>query len=352
MYIGEYLKYDLKFINPSGTSRGVLTSKPTWFIKISKKDNPHNFGLGECSPIEGLSIDPLNLIEQKLDEVVENINEIDKINLEKFPCINFGLEMAKKDLVNNGNRIIYNNNFTQGNKNIRINGLIWMGSTNFMINQIKEKLEKGFSCLKLKIGALNFNEELAILKKIRTQFKSNELEIRVDANGSFELNNIYKNLEKLSQLDIHSIEQPIAINQPDQLQKLCTKSPIAVALDEELIKPRSQNEKEELIKFINPHYIVLKPSLLGGFTKTKQWISIANKLNIEWWITSALESNIGLNAIAQFCGEYDLKLPQGLGTGNLYKNNIDSPLKLIGEHLAYDTKGEWNLNKLFSNDHY
>jgi o-succinylbenzoate synthase len=352
MYICEYSKYDLKFINPSGTSRGVLTSKPTWFIKISKKDNPQNFGLGECSPIEGLSIDPLNLIEQKLDEVVENINEIDKINFEKFPCIKFGLEMAEKDLLNNGNRIIYNNNFTQGNKSIRINGLIWMGSTNFMINQIKEKLEKGFSCLKLKIGALNFNDELAILKKIRTQFKDNELEIRVDANGSFELNDVYKNLEKLSQLDIHSIEQPIAINQPDQLQKLCIKSPIAIALDEELIKPRSHNEKEELIKFINPHYIVLKPSLLGGFTKTKQWISIAEKLNIEWWITSALESNIGLNAIAQFCGEYDLKLPQGLGTGNLYKNNIDSPLKLIGEHLSYDKNEEWNLNKLFRNDHY
>lgn len=344
MYEAKYFKYTLKFINPSGTSRGVLNVKPTWLIKIFKKDSPNIFGIGECGPIEGLSIDPINKMGNKLKDLVYNINTYKEIDLLNFPSIAFGLETALKDLENNGVRAIYQNDFYKGIKPIRINGLIWMGNPSHMKKQIKEKLNLGFSCLKLKIGAINFEDEISILKDIRDEFSEDNLELRVDANGAFDTKDAIFKLDKLSKLKIHSIEQPIAPNQLEEIKKLCSTSPIPIALDEELIKNRTQKQKEELIKNIKPQYLVLKPSLLGGFKQTKQWIEIAKKNNISWWITSALESNIGLNAIAQFCAEFQLNLPQGLGTGNLYSNNINSPLTLNGELLSYDPNKKWSLN--------
>ena len=347
MYVAETFFYNLNFINPSGTSRGILHDKPSWFIKIYSKDNPSLYGLGECGPIKGLSIDSIDKIDDKLIELKENINNIKKVNLKQFPSIVFGLESALTDLNNGGKRILFNNGFSKEKKEIKINGLIWMGEPSFMIQQIKEKIDLGFSCLKLKIGALNFNQELEILKQIRTKFSAKNLELRLDANGSFDPKDALVKLRELSKYKIHSIEQPIEINQLKKLKVLCELSPIAIALDEELIKIRDDEEKKELIEYVMPDYLILKPSLLGGFKQTKKWIDIAEKNNIKWWITSALESNIGLNAIAQFCAEFKTNLPQGLGTGNLFNNNFPSPLSLKGEMLAYNHDKNWDFKHLF-----
>tara|TARA_B100001093_G_C26696209_1_gene957021 strand:- start:115 stop:1146 length:1032 start_codon:yes stop_codon:yes gene_type:complete len=332
--------HQLKFITPGGTSRGILKIKPSWFIKIFKEKNPSIFGLGECGPIEGLSIDSLKDIPEKLNEVVKNINHLSKLNLSSFPCIQFGIENAINDFNNGGKRVIFKNSFLTG-KPIKINGLVWMGNKDFMLNQVKEKIEKGYSCLKLKIGAINFEDEISIIEQIRKKFSANSLEIRVDANGAFKNDVLFK-LKQLNKLKIHSIEQPLGVNQWDKMKKLCQVSPIPIALDEELIGLR--DNKDELLSYIKPQFLVLKPTLLGGFKNTREWINEANKRNIDWWITSALESNIGLNAISQFCSEYKLKLPQGLGTGQLFSNNFNSPLELKGEMIYYQKQNNWDLS--------
>ena len=341
MLAAEIFYHNLNFIIPGGTSRGILKNKPTWYIKIYHNDNPSIFGLGECGPIQGLSIESGDKMMDQLKKVKESINDLSNLDLSLFPSINFGIENALKDLKNGGKRIIFKNSFLQG-KPIKINGLIWMGDKDFMINQIKSKIEKGFSCLKLKIGSIDFMEEISILKNIRKQFSSKILEIRVDANGAFSSKNVLQKLDTLGKLEIHSIEQPIAVNQWDYLKEICNKSPIPIALDEELIQ--LHKEKNEFIKYVSPHYLVLKPTLIGGFEVTKKWINIAKENNINWWVTSALESNIGLSAIAQFCANYQLILPQGLGTGQLFSNNISSPLEIKGENIFYKKNKTWNLS--------
>ena len=341
MLATEIFYHNLNFIIPGGTSRGVLKNKPTWFIKIYHNDNPSIFGLGECGPIEGLSIEPRNKMMAQLKKVQLSINDLSSLDLSLFPSINFGIENALNDLKNGGKRIIYQNSFIEG-KPIKINGLIWMGDRDFMVNQIKSKIEKGFSCLKLKIGSIDFKEEISILKKIRKQFNSKILEIRVDANGAFSTKDVLQKLNTLRKLEIHSIEQPIAINQWDSLKEICKKSPIPIALDEELIQLKK--EKNEFLKYVSPHFLVLKPTLIGGFEATKKWINIAKENNINWWVTSALESNVGLSAIAQFCANYQLNLPQGLGTGQLFSNNIPSPLEIKGENIFYNENKTWDLS--------
>ena len=341
MLATEIFYHNLNFIIPGGTSRGILKNKPTWYIKIYYSENPNIFGLGECGPIEGLSIESGDEMMNQLKKVQKSINDLSSIDLSLFPSIQFGIENALKDLKNGGERIIFQNSFTEG-KPIKINGLIWMGNKDFMVNQIKSKIEKGFSCLKLKIGSIDFKEEISILKNIRKQFSSKILEIRVDANGAFSTKNVLRKLDALDLLKIHSIEQPIAVNQWDYLKEICEKSPIPIALDEELIQLK--RERKEFIEYVSPQYLVLKPTLIGGFEETKKWINIAKQNNIKWWITSALESNVGLNAIAQFCGNYQLTLPQGLGTGQLFSNNISSPLEIKGEHIFYKKNKMWDLS--------
>tara|TARA_B110000037_G_scaffold74929_1_gene89923 strand:- start:36 stop:1079 length:1044 start_codon:yes stop_codon:yes gene_type:complete len=341
MLAAEIFYHKLNFIIPSGTSRGVLKNKPTWFLKIYHYDNPKIFGLGECGPIEGLSIEPIDKMMIQLKKVQNSINNLSSLDLNLFPSIQFGIENALKDLKNGGKRIVFKNSFLEG-KPIKINGLIWMGNKDFMISQIKSKIEKGFSCLKLKIGSIDFMEEISILKNIRKKFSSKVLEIRVDANGAFSTKDIFKKLDTLEELKIHSIEQPIATNQWSYLKEICEKSPIPIALDEELIQLKKK--KNEFIEYISPHYLVLKPTLIGGFKETKKWINIAEKNNIKWWVTSALESNVGLSAIAQFCGNYQLSLPQGLGTGQLFSNNISSPLEIKGENIFYKNDKTWDLS--------
>ena len=334
MLKAEYFPYQLQFKTPSGTSRGILTQKNIWIIKLWNSENPGVYGLGECNPLVDLSIDHRPDFEDKVKNVCANIEEVD--DLIDFPSLRFAIETAKKDLMNGGKRILFHNDFSHGEKGITINGLVWMGDEISMRQQIEEKIKQGFKCIKLKIGAIDFDKELALIKSIRQKFSSSEIEIRVDANGAFSIKDALFKLEKLSALDIHSIEQPIRQGQEKEMAELCRNTPLAIALDEELIKHQQLSKKTELIEYIRPQFIILKPSLLGGWKASEEWINIANRNKTGWWITSALESNIGLNAIAQWTYGFHSALPQGLGTGQLYTNNFDSSLEIIGNQLFCD----------------
>ncbi|MBV7268326.1 o-succinylbenzoate synthase [Winogradskyella luteola] len=340
----SYHKYILKFKQPSGTSRGVMTTKETWFIQL-KKDG--KIGIGECGILRGLSIDDRPDYENKLKWVCENINlGLDKLvgELIELPSIQFGVEMAFRSLESNTPFLLYPSAFTKGFDNIPINGLVWMGDEAFMRKQVKEKIAAGFDCIKLKIGAIDFQTELSILKSIRKEFSINDIELRVDANGAFSPYEALERLKRLSDYQLHSIEQPIKPKQYEAMAKLCELTPLPIALDEELIGVFKIKDKQSILETIKPQYIILKPSLVGGFQESQEWIGLAENQNIKWWITSALESNIGLNAIAQWT--YTLKniLPQGLGTGSLFVNNFDSPLRVKNGTLHYDLTQHWNFN--------
>ena len=337
------LNLDFKF--PAGTSRGVLQHKPSSFL-ILEKDGFK--GIGECSTISDLSIDPPTTYYQKLDEVCRLINEDcdpNSIDLSTYPSIAFGLETAFLDLAANGSKCLFPSLFTQGKAGIPINGLVWMGDKAFMQKQIREKIDAGYRCIKLKVGAIDFDTELEIIKGIRQQFSHADMEIRLDANGGFVPEDALEKLNKLSTFSIHSIEQPIKQKQFDAMAELCRQSPIPIVLDEEIIGVDSV-ERETLLQTIKPAYIILKPSLIGGFKQSEEWINLAEKHNIGWWITSALESNIGLNAIAQWTFTLNSKLPQGLGTGQLYHNNIPSPLEIENAKLFYKPELNWNLSSI------
>ena len=344
MIKANYKKYILNFKNPSGTSRGVLRTKETWFIVLQGKGK---IGIGETGLFRGLSIDDVSNYEEKLIWVCKNINlGLDFLQKElcEFPSIQFGLEQAFLSLKSKNKFELFPSEFTKGKEAIDINGLIWMGDKNFMKAQIKEKLKSGFSCIKMKIGAINFDAEIELLKSIRKEFSSKEITLRVDANGAFNPENALEKLKILSALEIHSIEQPIKQGQVNEMAELCLKTPLPIALDEELIGVFSSEEKKKLIQTINPQYIILKPSLVGGFAGTKEWVKLAEENNADWWITSALESNIGLNAIAQFTFTLQSKLPQGLGTGGLFTNNFESPLEVKNGTLQYNPTLKWDFN--------
>lgn len=341
-----YQKYILNFKQASGTSRGVLRTKETYFLKLVDKDKT---GIGECAVFRGLSIDDRTDYEEKLQWLCENINrELDELSLEliEFPSIQFGLEQAILSLKSKNSFELFPSKFTQSKDTIAINGLIWMGDEAFMKQQISAKINAGFSVIKMKIGAIDFETEIALLKSIRKDFSSKEIELRVDANGGFLSSAALEKLKQLSELEIHSIEQPIKQGQLNEMAELCLKTPIPIALDEELIGVFNVTNKQELLQTINPQYIILKPSLVGGFKGSKEWINLAEKQDIGWWITSALESNIGLNAIAQWTYILNSKMPQGLGTGSLFTNNIESPLEVKNGDLHYNNTKKWNFNLL------
>ncbi len=339
-----YFKYILDFKLPSGTSRGVLTQKETWFIVL---ENEGKKGIGECGLLRGLSIDDRPDYEDKLKWVCENIHlgeqELWEVLIE-FPSIQFGVEMAFQSLASENPFILFPSEFTKGQKTILINGLVWMGDEVFMKQQIQEKLSDGFRCIKLKIGAVDFEVELELLRFIRQNFPPEMMEIRVDANGAFDSNIALYKLNQLSEFKLHSIEQPIQKNNTDTMSELCKSTPVPIALDEELIGVFLMEEKEALLQKIQPQYIILKPSFVGGFRGTKEWITVAEKHNIGWWITSALESNIGLNAIAQWTFLQPNSMPQGLGTGALYTNNFDCPLQVSKGHLGYNETELWDFD--------
>jgi len=341
-----YHKHILNFKRPSGTSRGVLTTKETWYIIIEKEGEK---GIGECGILRGLSIDDRPDYEEKLQWLCAHIE--DDINslfteLKEFPSILFGLEMALQSLDSKDPFVLFPSHFTEGKAGIPINGLIWMGEKSFMKEQIKEKIKQGFSCIKLKIGAIDFDAEMELLRYIRKEFSAKEIELRVDANGAFQPEDALEKLKRLSDLSLHSIEQPIRQGQCKEMAKLCKETLLPIALDEELIGVFNTSDKENLIEEIKPQYIILKPSLIGGFQGTKEWINLAEKNQIGWWITSALESNIGLNAIAQFTYLQNNHMPQGLGTGSLFTNNIESPLQVKGENLNYNPQLTWETQQI------
>ena len=344
MIKATYKKYILNFKNPSGTSRGVLRTKETWFIIL---DENSKTGIGETGLFRGLSIDDVSLYEDKLIWVCKNINKgIEWLlnELLEFPSIQFGLEQAFLSLKSKNKFELFPSEFTEGKEAITINGLVWMGDQQFMKTQIQEKLKTGFSCIKMKIGAIDFDAEIKLLKSIRKEFSSNEIELRVDANGAFKPENALEKLKILSELDIHSIEQPIKQGQLQEMATLCANTPLPIALDEELIGVFFSKEKKKVIETVKPQFIILKPSLIGGFGGSKEWIDLAENNNIKWWITSALESNVGLNAIAQFTYILKNELPQGLGTGSLFTNNFESPLEVKNGTLRYNNSKKWNFN--------
>ena len=338
----DYKKYILKFKRPSGTSRGVLTEKETWFLQITDQGKT---GIGECGILRSLSYDDRPDYEQKLKWVCENINlgkEMLWEELREFPSIQFGIEMAFKSLEAQDPYLLFPSDFTKGKDAIPINGLIWMGEKDFMKQQISNKLSEGFNCIKLKIGAIDFETELDLLKSIRSNFSEQEIELRVDANGAFHPDNALEKLKRLSEFKLHSIEQPIKQGQWQKMAELCLQTPIPIALDEELIGITDVTEKRKLLQTIQPQYAIYKPSLIGGMKGTGEWIDLCEANGVKWWMTSALESNIGLNAIAQWTYTLDTSLPQGLGTGGLYTNNFDCPLEVSKGEIQYDPEKNWD----------
>ena len=341
------------------TSRGAMKEKTSWFISIWDRDLPEVKGIGECGPLPGLSIDHTPELNANIERFVAKFNaasksisqtlEIDELykeikdclgeEINQYPSILFAFETALLDLFNGGQKLILKTNFHSGTP-IPINGLIWMGGLDFMLQQIELKIRDGFNCLKLKVGGINFEKECDILHYIRRKYFREQITIRLDANGAFKPADALYKLKELAKFEIHSIEQPIKPNQPEMVE-LCQSSPIPIALDEELIGVQSRQEKESLLLRIKPPYIILKPTLHGGLHGCHEWIQLAEKQNVGWWVTSALESNIGLNAIAQFTARHNTKIPQGLGTGMLYTDNIDSPLTVSNGLLWYDANSGW-----------
>lgn len=342
----SYQKYTLEFKQPAGTSRGVLKSKDTYFLII---ENDTEKGLGECNLFKGLSSDDRPGYEDKLQWVCNNIGmkpaEMMK-ELQEWPSILFGYEMAMKSLQSGDPFTLFPSPFTQGQDTIQINGLVWMGDQEFMMKQLEDKLEAGFSCIKLKIGAIDFDAEMKLLKSIRSRFRESEVTIRVDANGAFEPSEALAKLEEISKYKVHSIEQPIKQGQWQEMAQLCEKTPVPIALDEELIGLYDSKKRADCLDQIKPQFIILKPALIGGFANSRDWINLAGERNIDWWITSALESNVGLNAIAQFTYTLGVSMPQGLGTGGLYTNNIDAPLEIKKGALQCNDVADWNTNSI------
>lgn len=337
-----FKKYVLNFKIPSGTSRGILTQKETWYIVLSKHQK---WGIGECGLLRGLSIDDVANYESILAWLCENINLAETTlfdALKNYPSIKFGLEQALISLRSKDPFELFPSDFTRKQMPIPINGLVWMGNEESMLDQLGQKISEGFTCVKMKIGAIDFKAEVALLEKVRNQFTQRQIELRLDANGAFTPQEALEKLGILSALGIHSVEQPIKPGQYAAMANLCKVSPIPIALDEELIGVADLAAKQELLQTLRPKYIILKPSLLGGIKSCQEWIENAEMLKIGWWVTSALESNIGLNAIAQFAYTLNNPMPQGLGTGSLYTNNLASPLTVEKGTLYYAHDKKWN----------
>ncbi len=349
----------LKFNFAAGTSRGVLREKDTYFIRVFTEDQPYRLGYGEIPILPGLSVDEhedIPAVVQKIGsrlftvEVPENYAQIldilEQLVAEKLPSVRFGLETALLDWLGGGKQLLFDNAFSSAKAGIHINGLIWMGEEDFLKQQVNEKLAAGFKCIKLKVGALDFDKELEILSHIRALDKDSQLMLRVDANGAFTRDNAMEKLEKLSQFNLHSIEQPVPAHEHETLAWLAEKSPIPIGLDESLIGIKHREDKFKLLQAIKPPFIILKPGLLGGLEATAEWISLANDMGIGWWITSALEANIGLNAICQFSANFKLQGPQGLGTGALYQNNVKSPLEVKNGMIFSERAQDWDFSTI------
>uniref|UniRef100_UPI00356560DE o-succinylbenzoate synthase n=1 Tax=Bacteroides fragilis TaxID=817 RepID=UPI00356560DE len=337
MYTINIIPRILHFKQPAGTSRGTYTTRKVWYIYLSTTEYPERVGVGECAPLPKLSCDDLPDYEQILCNAcrcLEQTGELDTEALRDYPSILFGLETALRHYETQS-WALWDTPFSRGETGIPINGLIWMGDFDRMLQQIEVKMQSGYRCIKLKIGAINFEEELALLKHIRAHYSAREIELRVDANGAFSPVDAMEKLNRLAELELHSIEQPIRAGQWEEMARLTADTPLPIALDEELIGCNTPEGKQDLLTSVRPQYIMLKPSLHGGISGGNEWIAEAEKQHIGWWITSALESNIGLNAIAQWCATFRSPLPQGLGTGLLFTDNIEMPLEIRKDCLWF-----------------
>lgn len=349
----SHIKRTLVFRFDAGTSRGILKTRDVYWIKVFDPKNPEIVGWGEAAPLVKLSPDYREDFEEVLAKTLQKMKserwvtnaeavlfQLKSLIPFPLPSIRFGMETALLDWLNGGKRRILANEFFDSQKPIPINGLIWMGDRDFMFQQIDQKLAEGFDCIKMKIGAIDFEQEIELLTYIRSRFSPDQITLRVDANGAFSSEEALRKLERLADLQIHSIEQPIPAGNWKRMKDLCEATPLAIALDEELI---AVTEKEDLLDQIQPQHIILKPTLLGGILETQEWIRLAEERGIGWWMTSALESNIGLNAISQLASTFDPSIPQGLGTGKLYHNNLDSPLEISSGHIHYNPTKSWEL---------
>jgi o-succinylbenzoate synthase len=350
MLKADFQKYLLKFKSPAGTSRGVYTERASWFISVWDDNSPTQRGIGECAPLPGLSPELDGDFEAVIAQCCREIagyHDWPRDRLYGHSSLRMALETAFLDLGTCGcTHILFPTDFTDGEMGIPINGLIWMGDRDFMAHQIREKLQAGFRCLKLKIGALDFSQETALITDIRRINTEEQIEIRLDANGAFEPSAARRALHDLAALGIHSIEQPIMAGQWQDMANLCRSSPIPIALDEELIGIEDVPSKERLLQEIRPAYLILKPTLHGGFSGCREWIALAQTAGIGWWVTSALESNVGLGAIAQWTATLGNPRPQGLGTGQLYVNNFPSPLYINRDQLRWQPGVSLNLLEL------
>lgn len=325
----------LHFNQPAGTSRGVYTTRKIWLLTV---EHDGRTAIGECAPLPQLSCDDIpdyEAVLRRFCDIIEATGSIPYDEMRNYPSMLFGVETALAQL-SRTDGLLYDTPFSHGEEGIPINGLVWMGTHDEMLSRLKEKLALGFRCVKLKIGAIDFAKELDLIQHIRKHFSREEVELRVDANGGFTPDVALERLQELARYDIHSIEQPIMAHQWSEMAQLCQLSPLPIALDEELIGVNSTDEKIRLLDTIKPQYIILKPSLHGGVAGTREWIALANERGIGSWITSALESNIGLNAIAQLAANIygsKITMPQGLGTGMLFTDNIPMPLEIRNDCL-------------------
>lgn len=347
MFSASFCKHTLEFLKPARTSRNELKFHDVYYIRLKRlKDGRATYG--EAAPLKGLSIDDVPDFAEKLLECCNAINEgimsIDALGVDAYPSIRFALETAFAAMQHEVDFKLFDTPFFSGEP-IIINGLVWMSNSDTMLEEAMNKAAQGFEAIKFKVGALDFDEECRMLETFRKHYSEHKVELRLDANGAFKSDEAIKQLKDLSRFRIHSVEQPIKPGQWDLMQQVCHESAISIALDEELIGINPEEQARHLLKHINPKYIIIKPTLTGGFAKSNEWIRHAANLNIGWWATSALESNIGLNAIAQWTSTYNAKLPQGLGTGSLYRNNISGPLKVADGMLKY-TSARWNMHEL------
>jgi len=352
----SFFKKTFNFSFKARTSRGAMDKKDSWFLSIWDSEQPEVVGIGEAGPLPGLSHEKSADVEAELLGIIKVISNAgnsggfqslaqvhDFIQADKISSsVLFAVETAFLDLKNGGSRIIYHNNFIKG-KPIPINGLVWMGGLDYMLQQVSIKISEGFSCIKMKVGGLNFEKELDILQFIRRKYFRDVIEIRLDANGAFKPEQALYKIMDCSRFDVHSIEQPLKAGS-SFLSELCSHSPIPIALDEELIGLRSANQKIELLDRVRPPFVILKPTLHGGLLGCEEWIKLAEERSVKWWMTSALESNIGLNAVAQFTANYPVSIPQGLGTGSIYSDNIPSPLNVKKGFLSYNSQESWDLS--------
>lgn len=340
----RFFPYRLVFHRPVGTSRGQMPERRVFFIELT--DAHGVVGRGECAPLPGLSLDDRPDLVTRLSYLCQQFNACEwaawRESLDYYPSLRFGFEMALLDIKGGGGGQWYDTPFTRGEKTQRINGLIWMGTADEMYGQVRNRISEGYRCIKCKIGALDFAQELTLLHEIRTEWPSRQLEIRLDANGAFVKEDVMQKLEKLAVIEPHSIEQPVRAGQTALMAEVCRLSPIPVALDEELIALTDDDQAMEVLQICQPAYLILKPSLLGGFSDASRWIERAAAVEAGWWVTSALESNVGLAAISGWTSTLNNPLPQGLGTGKLYNNNIQSPLYVQRGELNWDIDTPWD----------